>query len=265
MLKKYCLPIAVRIVSFPIFSRIPKKIEDIGAALQSKRGGGFDCEWQEITNARHFIRRSNPLIFDIGANHGNWATRMLNSGKTRQCIIMFEPQPSCWPVLKKLTNDDVRLETFAASDHCGSLTFYQTGNTEIAGAYPRSDFNNSLEKSEVPCSTIDKYMEQNEIEFVDFIKMDIEGHELSALKGALKSLEQKKIGAFSFEFGQANVNSRTFFIDYFNFCSEVGYSLYRVAHDGIPIAVSNYSRSLEYFGGVANYIASISPPRRYRK
>jgi len=262
MLKKYCLPIATRIFSQPPLNCFPKRIEAICAALQSRKGGGFDAQWQEITNALQFIRSPTPLIFDIGANSGHWAKGISRTGKER--IIMFEPQAACWPELAKIINNNISLEKVAMSDHEGVLSFYTTANTEIASATARSDFGDKFETTEVACSTVDAYVTKHSIQFIDFIKMDVEGHEMFCLKGAYETLAQKRIGAISFEFGLANVNSRTFFIDYYNFLTNIGYAIYRVGHDGVPIALRSYSRSAEYFDGVSNYIASIEPPKRFR-
>ena len=40
--------------------------------------------------------------------------------------------------------------------------------------------------------SIDKFVSDNKIEHVDFIKMDIEGAELSALKGAVETIKRFK-------------------------------------------------------------------------
>jgi FkbM family methyltransferase len=46
--------------------------------------------------------------------------------------------------------------------------------------------------------TIDDIIKAQQIEFIDFLKMDIEGHELFALHGAKDALAERRIGAMLF-------------------------------------------------------------------
>jgi FkbM family methyltransferase len=265
-LRKLALPAGVRIFSIPGFKKIPNALEAAGCVLQSKRGGGADSTWQEIVNATRFIHTQTPLIFDVGANVGNWTSAMFREHPKSWGgrIVMFEPVQECWPVLEKLACPNVGLEKLGVSDHDGTLEFFYGDATEIASAYARSDFPGKTKKIEISCVSLDSYIRSNNIKYVDFIKMDVEGHEIKAISGAHTSLSQKQVGAISFEFGPSNVNSRTFFIDFFELFTTYKYTIYRLGHDGVPIRVSRYSRSLEYFNGVANYVASVVPPDRYR-
>jgi FkbM family methyltransferase len=267
MLKRVALPVAVRLFSTPVFRAIPSALEIVGCSLQSKRGGGFDAEWQEITNALQFIRRKDPVIFDVGANLGHWTTGMLNrlnTDDTQPKIIMFEPQSQCWQALHNVVRTNVELNKTAVGSRNGILKFYQGMNSELGSVYERSDFSGVSDKIDVPCITLDSFIEDRDIRFIDYIKMDIEGNEMQAIMGARKSLENNIIQSISFEFGSANVNSRTFFVDFFELFRGLNFVIYRMGHDGVPIYINKYSRSLEYFNGVANYVAAVHPPKRFR-
>ncbi len=267
MLKKLALPVAVRLFSTPILHAIPSALEIVGCLLQSKRGGGYDADWQEINNASQFIHQKNPVIFDVGANLGHWTTGMLNllhKNDIQPQIIMFEPQAQCWQALHDIVKNNVELSKTAVGSCNGTLEFYQGMNSEVASAYERSDFLDISNKIDVPCITLDSFIESRDIKLVEYIKMDIEGHEMQAIIGAKKSLKNNIIQSISFEFGSANVNSRTFFVDFFEFFSELNFKIYRMGHDGVPIYINKYSRSLEYFNGVTNYVAAVRPPKRFR-
>ena len=64
------------------------------------------------------------------------------------------------------------------------------------------------------------------------MKMDTEGHELFALRGAANALSKGTILALSFEFGGSSINSRTFFRDYWNLLTQYSYEIYRVLPRG---------------------------------
>ena len=48
---------------------------------------------------------------------------------------------------------------------------------------------------------------------IDLLKLDVEGNELLALKGLSDSIEYIKI--IQFEFGGSNIDSRTYFQDFY--------------------------------------------------
>lgn len=108
--------------------------------------------------------------------------------------------------------------------------------------------------------TLDSVIASERIEFVDFAKLDIEGHELFALRGAREALAERRIGALSFEFGSGNVNSRTFFRDYWDLLIPAGFRISRITPGGrrVPVPVPVYYEDLEYFRGVSNYVAELS-------
>jgi hypothetical protein len=85
--------------------------------------------------------------------------------------------------------------------------------------------------------------------------MDIEGHELFALRGAKNALKAGCIRALSFEFGSGNINSRTFFRDFWDLLTMYEYKIVRVLPGGKLYSVRAYNEDLEYFRGVSNYIA----------
>src|SRR5262249_36537221 len=115
-LKRNALPIATRLFASPGLRRLPPLLEMAGAALQSKRGGGYAATWQEVEGALNFIGTHSPVIFDVGANIGNWTCALLSALPETRRVVMFEPQPSCWATLEKIQSERVELEKKAASD-----------------------------------------------------------------------------------------------------------------------------------------------------
>ena len=110
----------------------------------------------------------------------------------------------------------------------------------------------------VTATTIDSVVEKHSIETVDYLKMDIEGHELAALRGASRSLERGVVRNLTFEFGSANINSRSFFRDFFDMLSSFGFRIFRIGAGGTLFPIPRYSEELEYFRGATNYLARLA-------
>jgi hypothetical protein len=80
--------------------------------------------------------------------------------------------------------------------------------------------------------------------------MDIEGHELFALRGAQNAL-QGRIKVLQFEFGGANVSSGVFFIDIWSVLNE-NYTVYRLTSRGLEV-ITAYTEDLENFVNTTYY------------
>ena len=116
-------------------------------------------------------------------------------------MVSFEPIPQhieCW--IRNVKNDNVVLNKVAISDKIGTATMkyinYFTGMStlhynaeDMDYEFKRLTKEKILQKPEdviVETKTIDSYNFHN----VDFIKMDVEGHELEALTGAENTIRK---------------------------------------------------------------------------
>jgi FkbM family methyltransferase len=182
--KKHALPVAAHIFAVPGLRQLPPVLENIGAALQSKRGGGYAATWQETQGALNFISTPTPTVFDIGANLGHWSAAFLKLLPTTQQLVMFEPQPACWPALEKLCGNGVKLDRHVVSEATGEQTFWINPNSEISSLYERAGGGPGSQRVTTSTTTIDEFIARNRIETVDYMKIDVEGHELQVIKGA---------------------------------------------------------------------------------
>ncbi|MGA9987446.1 MAG: hypothetical protein WBP69_06675, partial [Terriglobales bacterium] len=78
------------------------------------------------------------------------------------------------------------------------------------------------------------------------------GAELAAFRGTARSFSRGAIGALSLEFGSGNMNSRTFFRDFWDFLTGYGFEIYRVLPGGNILQIDEYYEDLEYFRGASN-------------
>lgn len=228
-------------------------------------GAGWDMH-NEIATAARFIRATRPVILDVGANRGEWShtlSAMLGDPAAR--FYLFEVAPYCFPEIA-LRQDGIanhRLVQSAVSDSSGSATLHiPTSFSGLASLHARRDVGvrqRDYDELTVDTVTLDDFAAGQGLDHIAFVKLDIEGHELAALKGAHGLLAARRIDSLSFEFGSANVNSRSFFRDFWDLLTGHGYRLYRMIPGGGVAPVARYTEQLEYFRGATNYVATCLP------
>lgn len=198
---------------------------------------------------------SNPLIkiskdatiIDIGANIGAMSlqfAKMVPDGK----VISFEPTIYALTKLKKnlslnpnLANRITVVNSFLSStiEDNAKLKAYSSwrvdksasDNHELHGGTPMST-------DGVGSTTLDRYIQENKITNIQFIKIDTDGHEHNILKGAYETLKSQK-PTIIFEVADYIMIEHkidfTFYINYFN---ELNYTIKTV--EGRTVNSSNY-------------------------
>lgn len=232
---------------------------ELGSSLLQGKGAGSGWDMRsELRSAAACITRPDPVLLDVGANRGKWSEGMLRLFPATQKTILVEPQNDCLAVLDTLNLPGKLIIPCAVSDHSGEGPFHTSGpGSGAASLYARKEtfFAAQAQKeTRVPITTLDTVFEREGIQYVDFAKFDIEGAELSAFHGAARSFSHGAFGALSFEFGSGNINSRTFFRDFWTFLTELGFDVFRVLPGGHILRIDQYYEDLEYFRGVSNYI-----------
>jgi FkbM family methyltransferase len=116
--------------------------------------------------------------------------------------ILFEPDPRAVESLIKDSTNRVILST-ALSDHKGIMEFNLCRAQPLSSVYKPnlpllkrfleptylSGFE-VVESLSLPCDTLDHQLEERKITDIDFVKVDVEGHELPILRGAVETLKR---------------------------------------------------------------------------
>jgi FkbM family methyltransferase len=224
-------------------------------------GGNFN-QSGELFVAKYIRNKleKEPLIviFDVGANVGNYSKALSDIFDSKAKIYSFEPSKKAFDLFLETTKhvENIIPNNFGFSDkEYNRILFTDSQGSSLASVYLRKldHFGIQMDKTEeIELTTIDAYCSKNQIERIHFLKLDIEGHELNALNGAKKMLNDKKIDFIQFEFGGCNIDSRTYFQDFYYLLKD-SYKIYRILNDGIH-EIPTYKETYEIFITI-NYLA----------
>lgn len=190
-------------------------------------------------------------VFDLGANVGVW-TVLMGKANPKARVHSFEPSPDTFNLLKKNVEQNncpnVVLNMAAVSDRSGKLNFEVPKNVSIFGRVAPSRHGEDDEGRflnadlfTVPAIQLIEYCAANSINEIDFIKIDVEGHEFAALKGLEPFLQEHKVKAIYIETIKENHDRMgTNFSDLLKFLRDCGYKFYVISRDasiGSPIPI----------------------------
>lgn len=198
------------------------------------------------------------IVFDVGANVGDYSTHVLDRLGDTVRLFAFEPSRESFQRLTERLEGRPGVQLFNSGfgdrDEAVRLYSPQEGSP-LASLYDRRLDHVGLAMAaheDVWIKRLDDFCREEGIAHIDLLKLDIEGHELKALEGAAGLIDAGAIDFIQFEFGGANIDSRTYFRDFFELLHE-RFNLYRILGDGLaPIA--RYEEALEIFVTV-NYLA----------
>lgn len=239
---------------------LSENLELAFAYLQGKGAGNDTCVAAEVKAASRFLKGDQLVIFDVGANRGDWTqAALVRFGGRVKAIYQFEPSSASVASLReRFKMPEITVVRSAVSDKNGTANLYfNTPGSVLASLYRRrlDHFHIAIDNvEEVPTVTIDSFVADHGVSRIDLLKMDIEGNEMAALQGATDSLRNGTIGALTFEFGGGNIDSRTYFQDFWYFLTPLGFSLYRISPHGSAIRLTQYSETCEYYRA-SNYLA----------
>jgi FkbM family methyltransferase len=210
------------------------------------------------------VLQPGAIVFDVGANIGDWSGRVAQGFKGKIFLYAFEPASDTFTVLEKRF---AKLSAQEAVVKCFNIALGK-GN-DIVTLYKGAEFSgtNSLlkpmhnvekilvsSKEMVSVQEGDGFCESNDISYIDFVKIDTEGYEISVLKGFSNYIRNGKIGAIQFEYGGSWIDSRTYLLDAFEIFLSHGYKIGKIYPDGIRWYES-YDQELENFR-YSNFLAA---------
>jgi FkbM family methyltransferase len=165
---KYRLPLRVRLMRHKLYPAEPEWLSL--ASLGSNRGAALD----------------------IGANCGYYSYAL---AALYDRVIAFEPNPSVTKELEACHLPQVEIRHLGLSDSVRKETLYvpRSKDGRLLTGWASFDRNHLQERiGEIEVSVQTARLDSFELSGVSFVKIDVEGHEVAALRGAEKFLQTNR-------------------------------------------------------------------------
>ena len=214
---------------------------------------GFEFSYFSDRNGEHelldkeLIKSSSNkkyIVFDGGSNRGDYCNDILSRFEkkniTNYQIHLFDIDSKMIDKCKKRFSHNNRV-------HINNLGLDKKSDSRKAIFYPDDSTRNSLEgtpieldwdyfEKEIITTTGNEYCKNNNINFITFLKLDLEGYDLDALNGFIELLKYKNIGFIQFEYTHRALDRRILLRDFFEFFEKYDYEIGFIRRDGlIPI------------------------------
>lgn len=199
-------------------------------------------------------RTNDFIVFDVGANIGEYADLVLEEAGSHVRLYCFEPGEDAAKNLAISLGGDsrVNIAALALSDFNGHQDLYSIeGWNASAHASLTSSYLDTISepgkvcsrKVEVMCG--DTFCEKNGIGYISFLKIDVEGLELKVLRGFKDMIRRGAIHKIQLEFNQTTLFERVLLSDIQN--ELIGYSLFRLLTSGELVKLDTDSPGIYLF------------------
>ncbi len=221
------------------------------------KGYGTATIKQEVALAHQTLGKKPILVVDIGGNIGNYTAELLRLYPDLE-IHLFEPAQTNIAKLKErfAGNATVHIVPCAVSHQTGDAAlFSNTPGSGLASLTKRDLEHHHLTFDwQEPIQTLrfeDYWNTVLQRRALDLVKIDVEGHELDVLNGFGAAINAVEV--VQFEFGGCNIDTRTFFRDFWQFFQKHGFKIFRITPIGLQ-PIKRYKELEECFS-TTNFIA----------
>ncbi len=187
---------------------------------------------RDILYLRAHIR--DGTLIDVGANVG--LVTLLLADKIQHALL-FEPNPIATARAREnLELNRLRFEVYevALSDRNGTVEFEDKGGVNplnrIVGGFPAS-----APTRQISCQQLDQFLADYTLPYpISVVKIDVEGHENSVLRGMMDCLQRHRPRVVMFEYLQ-----RTNLRETIGLFEGAGYTVLQLTPDGAAIATTD--------------------------
>jgi FkbM family methyltransferase len=232
---------------------ISKILDRIIRMLHNVNGNGYGTAsiQSEVKLVKRVLGQSSPkVLIDVGGNIGLYTDQLLKDFQNVE-VHIFEPSLTNTNILsnKFSLNKNVTVNPVGLSNVNETVKLYSDVLGSGLGSLTKrhlDHFNINFDQSETikVIKFIDYYNTNFKGQTIDLFKIDVEGHEMDVLEGCEEVIDNIK--CIQFEFGGCNIDTKTYFQDFWYFLKKRNFDIYRISPIGL-ISIDRYSEQLEYF------------------
>jgi FkbM family methyltransferase len=220
-----------RAVRRPTPAALLNEIRQMNWAVMDRDHWGSTFETASMAIYEAVLRPGETAI-DCGVNIGAHSYVMARLVGVTGRVVGFEAVPAVFETTRTrlLSLEQFQPINKAVLDRPGAIKFhYNAANDGLSGIRAREGIE-GFEEIEVPATTLDAEVEGH----VSLIKLDIEGAEFAALRGARRILEQSA-PVIVFEHGRSSASDNFDYTkeEFFSFFDELEYQVYFIS--GMPL------------------------------
>lgn len=189
-----------------------------------------DINCPEYRFFKQFIEPFAKVIFDVGCRFDSVFSTF--NGE----VHYFEPNAEFLEKLNPLVhNTKSYLNNFGLSDKNESLEYYNEQQSFVHRKLTHPDTYMHWTKSVFEVKRADEYIQKNNIESIDFLKIDTEGFEFNVIRGFGDKIKNVKV--IQFEYGGTYIDSGDKLKDVVEYLIRYGFASFTyLKHDGmIPL------------------------------
>ncbi len=218
---------------------------------ENNRVSGEDFLLFEVL-PNYISANKEAIIFDVGANIGQYSA-ILAAIYSNSHIYSFEPNTKTFNILRKNVENlkpvtAVNIGLSNIKKKAEIFTYSSEIDSQHASLY--KEVFHDLHKQEniisvsIELDRLDNFCSKNNIDSIDFLKIDTEGHEFDVLTGSIEMIKTGRIKIIQFEFNEMNVISRVFLKDFYQILKD--YNIYRLSEKRL-IPLFSYNSINEIF------------------
>ncbi|MFM6006246.1 MAG: FkbM family methyltransferase, partial [Sphaerospermopsis kisseleviana] len=186
-----------------------------------------DAHWRPFLE-HHKIK----TIIDVGANEGQFAILMQRHFPDAR-ILSFEPLEICQSKLSRViaNSPDSKIFKVAIGDETGFCLMNQSDFTPCSSLLSGSsllgeDYDDAtkITQIQVPISRLDDCLQEENLDPEILVKFDVQGFEIPAIRGAIKTLEKASIVVIETCFFRKLYQQQPLFHEIYTLMHDLGFS-----------------------------------------
>jgi len=221
---------------------------------------GFSYDFKR-NGEKRLIQKLQPFefrtVFDVGANVGQWSEVALSHFPYAE-VHAFEISNSNRRILEQSIKS-VRFfsHPFGLGASNGQVDYNDFGDGSpfnsmvLRGSFHNEHLGHDLSPGNVRSGDI--FCSDAGIEFIDLLKIDVEGAEQEVLLGFANMLRRHAIRVIQFEYGYHNGDAKFLMRDFYDLFSEHGYEVAKLRR--APLQFRKWKYSDNDFTSGPNYVA----------